>query len=86
MYLLNLRVVVHIQLYYDLSAKTTFAPLVRGVQYVHLVMHKCIMVKVGGKIHVKYVKRCWIFWKQGGGNFGNRGEIRNFRESGGEML
>ena len=29
----------------------------RGVQYVHLVMHKCIMVKVGGnKIHVKYVE------------------------------
>src|SRR6218665_1954826 len=27
----------------------------RGVQYVHCVMHKCIMVKVGG-IHVKYVK------------------------------
>jgi len=27
----------------------------RGVQYVHWVMHKCIMVKVGG-IHVKYVK------------------------------
>src|SRR6218665_2058220 len=29
----------------------------RGVQYVHWVMHKCIMVKVGGeKIHTKYVK------------------------------
>src|SRR6218665_2217380 len=28
----------------------------RGVQYVHWVMHKCIMVKVGGKIHRKYVK------------------------------
>ena len=29
----------------------------RGVQYVHCVMHKCIMVKVGGnEIHVKYVK------------------------------
>jgi len=26
----------------------------RGVQYVHWVMHKCIMVKVGGnEIHVK---------------------------------
>ena len=31
--------------------------LYRGVQYVHWVMHKCIMVKVGGnEIHVKYVK------------------------------
>ena len=30
---------------------------VRGVQYVHWVMHKCIMVKVGGnEIHRKYVK------------------------------
>src|SRR6218665_3319683 len=28
----------------------------RGVQYLHWVMHKCIMVKVGGEIHVKYVK------------------------------
>ena len=29
----------------------------RGVQYVHWVMHKCIMVKVGGnEMHVKYVK------------------------------
>jgi len=30
---------------------------VRGVQYVHWVMHKCIMVKVGeNEIHKKYVK------------------------------
>ena len=29
----------------------------RGVQYVHWVMHKCIMVKEGGnEIHIKYVK------------------------------
>ena len=29
----------------------------RGVQYVHWVMHKCIMVKVGGnEIHRKYIK------------------------------
>src|SRR6218665_1104365 len=33
--------------------------LSRGVQYVHWVMHKCIMAKVGGeKIHRKYVKSC----------------------------
>ena len=33
------------------------SPSVRGVQYVHWVMHKCIMVKVGGnEIHIKYVK------------------------------
>ena len=29
----------------------------RGVQYVHLVMHKCITVKVGGKLQAKHVKR-----------------------------
>jgi len=29
----------------------------RGVQYVHWVMHKCIMVKVGrNEMHVKHVK------------------------------
>src|SRR6218665_2343986 len=28
---------------------STIAPLFRGVQYVHWAMHKCIMVKVGGK-------------------------------------
>ena len=29
----------------------------RGVQYLHWMMHKCIIVKVGGnEIHVKYVK------------------------------
>ena len=49
----------------------------RGVQYVHWVMHKCIMVKVGGEIQRKYVKSWWIFRKQGGNN--------NFRQSGGEM-
>jgi len=31
--------------------------IIRGVQYVHWVMHKCIMVKVGGeKIKRKHVK------------------------------
>ena len=31
---------------------------IRGVQYVHCVMHKCIMVKVGGhENHRKYVKK-----------------------------
>ena len=28
----------------------------RGIQYVHCMMHKCIMVKVGAEINVKYVK------------------------------
>ena len=31
--------------------------LTKDVQYVHWVMHKCIMVKVGGnEIQIKYVK------------------------------
>jgi len=39
----------------------------RGVQFVHWVMHKCIMVKVGGnKIHVKYVKNTYILRNQRG--------------------
>ena len=31
--------------------------VVRGVQYVHWVMHKCIMVKVGGKNTRKVCKK-----------------------------
>jgi len=58
----------------------------KGVQYLHWVMHKCIMVKVGGRneIHRKYVKSRWFFRKQGG-IFESRGEHNNFRETGGEM-
>ena len=34
----------------------------RGVQYVHYVMHKCIMVKLGGnEKHIKYVKTCKFY-------------------------
>ena len=49
----------------------------RGVQYVYWVMHKCIMVKVGGKVgnekHVKYVKsrrKLWSMTKKVIRNFG----------------
>src|SRR6218665_4033062 len=45
----------------------------RGVQYVHWVMHKCIMVKVGGKNTHKVCKKLLNLWKQGG-NFGKQGE------------
>jgi len=39
----------------------------RGVQYVHWVMHKCIMAKVGGeKIKRKGCKKLLNFWKTGG--------------------
>jgi len=33
----------------ETSGKEAFAESGRGVQYVHWVMHKCIMVEVGGK-------------------------------------
>ena len=37
----------------------------RGVQYVHCVIHKCIMVKVGGnEKHIKYVKNTLILRNQ----------------------
>ena len=39
----------------------------RGVQYVHWVMHKCIMVKVGGKRNThKVCKKQMNFSKTGG--------------------
>jgi len=38
----------------------------RGVQYVHCVMHKCIVVKLGGnEKHIKYVKNTNILQNQG---------------------
>ena len=47
--------------------ETTFV-FVRGVQYVHLVMHKCIMVKAGrSEIHRKYVKQ--VKFSKTGGHF-----------------
>ena len=56
--------------------------MARDVQYVHCLMHKCIMVKVGGNdIHVKYVKTRTFyeirgeFAKVGGGKISrNRGQ------------
>ena len=58
----------------------------RGVQYVHWVMHKCIMVKVGGnEIHVKYVKT-GKFYEIRGGNFAKVGGKGKFPEIGGNEL
>ena len=49
--------------------------LVRGVQYVHWVMHKCIMVKVGGKRkNTESTYKTPQFYEI-------RGEICNSRES-----
>src|SRR6218665_2884492 len=53
----------------------------RGVQYVHWVMHKCIMVKVGVKrIPHEVCKKQVNFSKTGGGFFKVVGN-NNFRET-----
>jgi len=47
----------------------------RGVQYVHWVMHKCIMVNVGGKRNTQKVCEKQVnFSKTGWGICKNRGE------------
>jgi len=46
-------------------ATPTVAHRARGVQYVHWVMHKCIMIKVGGNTR-KVCKKLLNFLKQGG--------------------
>ena len=40
----------------------------RGVQYVHWVMHKCIMVKVGGKRNTHKVCKKQVNFSKTGGN------------------
>ena len=57
----------------------------RGVQYVHWVMHKCIMVKVGGKRNTyKVCKKQVNSFKTGGEIFESRGEIIIFANQGGK--
>src|SRR6218665_4215183 len=51
------------------SLTLLFVDSPRGLQYVHYVMHKCIMVKVGGKQNTHKV--C----KKLGEFFENRGEV-----------
>src|SRR6218665_1081626 len=51
--------------------------------YVHWVMHKCIMVKVGGKRNThKVCKKQVNFSKTGWGNFKMKGGNNNFRKTG----
>ena len=60
--------------------------LVRGVQYVHWVMHKCIMVKAEGKRNThKVCKKQVNFSKTGGEILESSGRNNNFRETEGEM-
>jgi len=58
----------------------------RGVQYVHWVMHKCIMAKVGGKNTQKVCKKLLNFLKTGGEICESRGEMRIFANQGGIVL
>ena len=59
----------------------------RGVQYVHCVMHKCIMGKVGGKeIQVKFIKKTGKFYEIRWEKFAKVGEKGKFFETGGNAL
>ena len=58
----------------------------RGVQYVHWVMHKCIMVKVGGKRNTHNVCKKQVNFSKTGGTFLEVGGNNNFRETGGNVL
>ena len=58
----------------------------RAVQYVHWVMNKCIMVKVGGEQNThKICKKQMNFSKTGGEIWQSREGNNNFREIWGEM-
>src|SRR6218665_1366030 len=59
--------------------------LCRGVLYVHWVMHKCIIVKVGGKRYTQKVCKKQVNLSKTGGNiFKSRGEIIIFAKQGGK--
>src|SRR6218665_3271553 len=61
------------------------SPLVaRGVQYVRWVMHKCIMVKVGGKRNTRKVCKKLVNLSKTGGKFVKVGGNNNFPEIGGK--
>src|SRR6218665_349881 len=54
----------------------------RGVQYVHWLMHKCIMVKVGGKRNTHKVCKKQVNFYKTGGKFVKVGGNNNFCETG----
>ena len=63
-----------------------YVTLSKGVQYVHWVMHKCIMVKVGGKGNThKVCKKQVNFSKTGGKFFQSMGGNKKKLRSRGEM-
>ena len=54
----NFYLMYHVHLLAEtIKCRPLFGPVFRGVQYVHCVMHKCIMVKLGGnEKHIKFFK------------------------------
>src|SRR6218665_1446573 len=70
-------------IYLKQVATCAWSPNCRGVQYVHWVMHKCIMVKVGGGNTHKVCKKLVNFPKTGVEICESRGG-NNFRQSGGK--
>src|SRR6218665_599807 len=59
-------------------------PCIRGVQYVHWVMHKCIMVKVGGKNTRKVCKNLLNFLENRGESLKSRGKCTKTGKLGGK--
>src|SRR6218665_959633 len=76
--------VVPLDAFWSEADPSVVGPL-RGVQYVHLVMHKCIMVKVGGKNTRKVCKKqVNLPFKKGHHKFG-RMKVKFFSEIGGNL-
>ena len=68
------------------SAPSAFTGPSRGVQYVHWVMHKCIMVKVGGENTRKVCKKLLNFVKTGGEILETGGKLEIFANQGGNVV
>ena len=54
----------------------------RGVQHIHCVMHKCIMVKLGGKQETHKVRKKHVNLTKSAGKFQKVGGKNNFPEIG----
>src|SRR6218665_2470911 len=64
-----------------------FSRKARGVQYVHWVMHKCIMVKIGGRRNTRKVCKNQVNLSKTGWEIGqSKGEIIIFAKEGGNVL
>jgi len=57
-----------------------------GVQYVHCVMHKCIMVKVGGKRNTRKVCKKHVNFAKTRGKFRKAGGKETFLRNRGKCM